>query len=333
MRIRYRRYRRKFAITLVELLVTISIIGVLIGLLLPAVQSAREFARRTHCTNQVRQLALAVLSFESAYKHLPSGGWGIQWAGLPDRGVGPGQPGGWIYQSLPFLEQSALHDLGGREPFQAIFNTKRLETPLQLLHCPTRRSPVTFANNRPWTPHYHSETRMVARNDYAMNGGSIPVRYGPGPTSLEGAEMFSWPDMRENTGLCFQRSKIRIGEITDGCTSTFLLGEKHVPRSAYFSGADFGDNESAYSGDDRDLIRYTGSANRAGFEPLSDWKSRTGDAFDVEGFNFGSAHSSGFMMAMADGSVHSISYQIDYLVYSHLGNRKDGIHVPSDSFD
>ena len=98
--------------TLIELLVVIAIIGTLIALLIPAVQAAREAARRLQCGNHIKQLALAVTNHESALCSFPTGGWHKTWLGHPDRQFGGKQPGGWIYNVLPFLEQGALHDLG-----------------------------------------------------------------------------------------------------------------------------------------------------------------------------------------------------------------------------
>src|SRR5271169_4167733 len=98
--------------TLVELLVVITIIGILIALLLPAVQAAREAARQVQCRNNLKQLALGCLQHENLTKRLPSGGWGYAWAGDADRGNDLRQPGGWIYNILPYIEQQPLHDLG-----------------------------------------------------------------------------------------------------------------------------------------------------------------------------------------------------------------------------
>ena len=104
--------RSRAAFTLVELLVVIAIIGILVALLLPAIQAAREASRRTQCTNQLRQLAISFHNHHDTHKHLPTGGWRWTWLGYPEYGYGREQPGGWMYNILQFMEESALHDYG-----------------------------------------------------------------------------------------------------------------------------------------------------------------------------------------------------------------------------
>jgi hypothetical protein len=93
------------------LLVVISIIGVVVGLLLPAVQAAREAARRMQCQSHLKQLGLAALNFDSAHRRFPSGGWGYQWQGFADVSSLAGQPGSWTFSLLPFVEQDSLYHL------------------------------------------------------------------------------------------------------------------------------------------------------------------------------------------------------------------------------
>jgi prepilin-type N-terminal cleavage/methylation domain-containing protein len=95
----------KFGFTLVELLVVIAIIGVLVALLLPAVQAAREAARRSSCANNLRNLGLACHHHHDAHSFFPTNDWGTGWTGDPDQGFGKNQPGSWLFSVLPFIEQ------------------------------------------------------------------------------------------------------------------------------------------------------------------------------------------------------------------------------------
>ena len=104
--------RKSRGFTLVELLVVIAIIGILIALLLPAIQSARETAQRMQCRNNLKQIGTAAMTHLDREKYYPSGGWSWSWVGDPDEGYGKKQPGGWIYNVLPGLELSGLRDEG-----------------------------------------------------------------------------------------------------------------------------------------------------------------------------------------------------------------------------
>ena len=106
-----REMTRRRGFTLVELLVVIAIIGTLVALLLPAVNAAREQGRLATCKNNLHQLQLACQQHVDKLGIYPSGGWGSNWVGIADQGYGANQPGGWIYQILPYLDQGALHDL------------------------------------------------------------------------------------------------------------------------------------------------------------------------------------------------------------------------------
>src|SRR5262245_34801212 len=131
------------AFTLVELLVVIAIIGVLVALLLPAVQAARESARRTQCKNNLKQIALGLHNHHDTFLFLPSGGWGFQWSEVPGQGSGKNQPGSWPYQILPYIEQAALFALGAGETAGSTrdqeLRYQRATTPVPSYYCPSRR--------------------------------------------------------------------------------------------------------------------------------------------------------------------------------------------------
>ncbi len=277
----------------------------------------------------LRQIATAVGSFEATHQHLPSGGWSKNWAGVPSLGVGPAQPGGWIYQLLPYLDQAELFSIGAN-PGTGPHDSKLLESPIPTLFCPSRRKARSNDNSRDWQPHLYSRPTVVARNDYAMNGGDTLVTYGEGPVSIDQSKLFAWPNMKEANGIVCQRSWLRGSEITDGRSNVYLVGEKYLFTEHYRDGGDWGDNECAYSGDDRDLVRFTGITRYAPLLPLPDTLF-DGRALSDSGVRFGGPHRGFVQMAFADSSVRTISFDVELDVHQQLGNRKDGLPTTTQS--
>ncbi len=173
------------AFTLVELLVVIAIIGVLVALLLPAVQAAREAARRIQCQNNLKQMGLGALNHESTHGFFPTGGWNYDWGPDPNRGFGGDQPAGFLYSLLPFIEQGILRDLGSGTvigtPAHQDAMTKLLQSPVAAFQCPTRgapslpltiwNSPMKNMGRGGWVRTLVS-SQGAPRSDYAASSGS-----------------------------------------------------------------------------------------------------------------------------------------------------------------
>lgn len=304
------------AFTLLELLVVISIIGMLMALLVPAVQYAREAGRRTQCSNNIRQLSLALSGFETTHQKYPSGGWGHRWYVEPREGFGKKQPGGWPYHLLPYLEQTNLyhHTRSGPDAEKQNRLVMLITTPVSVFYCPSRRSSDVY----PWMEE-GIESRPInlikfpahlAKSDYAVNGGDndpgYTVKNIPLSTQIGNDPLFTWDDFSNANGICYFRSEVKAVQVVDGLSNTYSFGEKWTRTLDY----DMGDDTSHYAGFDKDNTRWTF------LQPLRDDNSESWD-------QFGSVHSGVCNFSFCDGSVKSIGFDIDPEVHRCLGARND----------
>lgn len=335
---------RRTAFTLVELLVVITIIGILIGLLMPAVNAARESGRRATCMNNVKQLAAACVAHESAQGFLPTGGWAWGWGGDPDRGYTKRQPGGWHYNILPYMEQADLHDIGKGldDATKKAQSTLTAQTAVAAFICPTRRKVQSYPHSLS-APYWINvnEPTTAGRSDYAANGGDFAKvdTFWRGPGSLAAGDALTEADWKSHfgtwgngaTGVVFRRSECTIASIKDGATFTYLLGEKYVSPDHYFTANQIGpnyycsDNQGWDEGFDYDTNRWTGTDGPGiglALPPRQDTPGLEDNGTCAR--IFGSAHASGLHMAFCDGSVRKMNYNIDPVIHQQLGNRMDG---------
>jgi type II secretory pathway pseudopilin PulG len=292
----------------VELLVVFAIIGILVALLLPAVQSAREAARRMQCGNNLKQMGLAIHNHENALKVYPTGG-DTPWpkienyvsGGNPN---GPDKQGvGWAYQILPYMEGSTTYSITTQPQLEAISVT--------VYFCPSRRRPTKQATR--FLMDYAAATPAPEgtwnNTDTLWQGDTWRVPYNK-----------IWRGMIVRTDWDIQASPAKStgstapigpGEIRDGLTNTLLISEKRLKPQNYASG-DWHDDRGWTDGWDPDIIRSTG------FKPEPDQNVSQ----DV-GYQFGSPHGS-LLALYGDGSVHSMSYSVDQILFNRMGDRMDG---------
>jgi prepilin-type N-terminal cleavage/methylation domain-containing protein/prepilin-type processing-associated H-X9-DG protein len=289
---------RRSAFTLIELLVVIAIIGVLMGLLLPAVQKVREAANRITCQNHLRQIGLAFHNHHDTLRYFPTGGWysyspPTYISGRP--AVGAEQQAGWGFQILPYIEADNAWR-GGSAPTDALRAVTAIGAANPIFFCPSRRPPqvVTYKDN--YQPPLTGGPIDHALCDYAASN-------------------------KEGTGVIKQFKPNRMADITDGTSNTLMVSEKRL-NIAFLGSKQTDDNQGYTVGFNLDTVRKTSRA------PAQDYSAPIGDG----GGLFGSSHPGRLNAVFADGSVRPISYDIDKNLFNLLGNKSDGQVVSGDDF-
>ncbi len=345
------RDRRGF--TLVELLVVIAIIGVLVALLLPAVQAAREAARRTQCANQLRQLALGCLNYESAQQVLPpvaafSGTTGDSYAATQEL-LTTGEKGkrahSWIVEILPYIEQQNLADQYDKDhsPMFNISNTNFGSPEIKSLYCPSRRNSVESTEQENMV--------SIAINNGQVGSGRRALSFAPAGTDY-GAAM--------GAGNCCDNAKKvahtgkgcvgvngaaaspmtplapapapRLRQTTDGTSNTVMLGELQRlwaadddPRFAGgngYSGVNAGRSADGWLFGGAATM-FTASAS-AWIDNIAEQRFSAGGLNSWHFEHPGSEHPGGAHLANADGSIHFLSENMDSLVFMSLASRAGG---------
>lgn len=279
--------------TLIELLVVIAILAILIALLLPAVQQAREAARRMSCKNNLKQLGIALHNYHDSHTTFPPGG------------MSTGNGLSWIVMILPFLDQAPLYD-------QFNFSTTSYSshhvhglTRIPTILCPSsgqEQSSVELFGGAPtYTTHFYGVMGPKGSNP---NGGNYGVDINP-----SGHGGFA------NSGILYRDSSTKMRDITDGTSNTFLVGEISFNKDAA------GNNHTAYRIWTRGASGSTSGSCKNVQNHINALAYTTSNFNDI---SFGSNHPGGCHFVMADGSVTFVSENADIEVYKSTGSRDGG---------
>jgi prepilin-type processing-associated H-X9-DG protein len=234
------------------------------------------------------------------------------------------------------MEEESLRDIGrgGADRFKDPLNAARqsaflllLSKPLPVFNCPSKRPSVLWpfafdpgnsllANNA--FKCSYSNACHVARSDYRVNSGNKAAKDQTGPAITQNPEAYSWTFAVSGTanGICYQRSLVRMAQISDGTAKTAMIGEKYLNPDRYFDGVDSADDQCVFTGHDRDNAGYT--ANHK--EPMPPQQDQPRLSLS---FYFGGPHAAGVNMVFCDGSVHAIAYDIDTNVWRRFGGRDE----------
>lgn len=310
--------RKRYAFTLIELLVVIAIIGILVGLLLPAVQQVREASRNTHCLNNIRQIGLAIQNYHGAKRQIP-----------PARAADGYLT--WTVTLMPFIEADNLHrGFDELMPFSTQ-HPEIVKKPVDIYFCPSRRSSGEISVSESFGESVGSV------GDYAGNAGSEKY-FVPGDMTYSGEwslfdvdvdgvfnSGYSHSNLIDSSTFRLKsgpRGRYRFNDVTDGLSSTIFVGEKSVHSSHLGEPGGWGDG-CIYNGNE------PGTFMRLGGHGLP--IQMDGDLESGPGAvpTFGSAHKTTCNFVFGDGSSRSISALIDDEVLHRLCSRNDGRPAPN----
>jgi prepilin-type N-terminal cleavage/methylation domain-containing protein len=308
--------------TLVELLVVIAIIGVLVALLLPAIQAARESARRKQCMNNLKQIGLASHLLLDTYKTFPSAGIG-PWPDIILKNNAVASPAvqeiGWAFQILPFIEEQAIHGL--RSPTAGPNSFQRLEVEkvvavniVSHYFCPSRRAPtaregcylIDYASSMPT----HVNLDKPDPPKFHLGEYWCFNPNGPHDRNLDSSVKCS------ALGIVVRSPRFgtptKPSQVIDGLSTTMMYGEKWLQTGTYDTGTDW-DDRGWTDGYDWDIVRSTASPPRPD-DPNAD---------GIDPYMMGGVHPGGFNSCFGDGAVHYITWDVDPIIYNRWGNRRD----------